>query len=205
MRFRRRLFNGLAALSLLICVSMAGLWMRSYWKEDWFEWAGEHSRVDVISSRGQFFVSWVNEGPGIGSTTGFDFYSEQATVRPSVDLRAQRQIEFVGFGAVADNRLVPLYGLFLPTWFLAIVFAFVPSVWLRMQRNVRQSLTSICAECGYDLRATPDRCPECGTVPAKKGAVRFKGTGDLRGQRRFKGTGPNAIQIVHKFAPRRAL
>jgi hypothetical protein len=52
-----------------------------------------------------------------------------------------------------------------PTWVPAGIFAIAPVVaWRRWIRRRRARASGCCPTCGYDLRATPERCPECGTV-----------------------------------------
>ncbi|HEV2296466.1 MAG TPA: hypothetical protein VGR35_21660 [Tepidisphaeraceae bacterium] len=53
------------------------------------------------------------------------------------------------FTAPGRHKLVVRAGLFL----------------VQRLRAQRRPCTGRCARCGYDLRATPERCPECGAVP----------------------------------------
>jgi hypothetical protein len=52
-----------------------------------------------------------------------------------------------------------------PVWLLILLSGIGPAwSWARYYRRPRPGL---CARCGYDLRATPQRCPECGAVAAQ--------------------------------------
>jgi len=54
-----------------------------------------------------------------------------------------------------------------PDWFLAVLAAILPAwratAWYTARRRTRLANRAVCAQCGYDMRATPQRCPECGT------------------------------------------
>jgi hypothetical protein len=190
----RRLFAGSSALSLLLCGATCALWIRSYWVRDDLsrDAYGSKSgfvfhRAQLLSSgRGELALAYrgytnsdpavVNAMPSASGTAATDWhtYPAQDTVGGPL-LPNNLTLSRSGFAILVERRRASGYygergfAVRLPHWSLFVATAVLPTLLLLHHwRDIRQkSRIGLCARCGYDLRATPDRCPECGRVPTK--------------------------------------
>ena len=162
MRGRTRLI--LAAVNLLITVPTLVLWQwqirseSAAWKQYYQRLQDASARWDAASARRDAHER--TRGPVPDPA-----FNDRARELDNEDLRAGAETVRLGNASPPPRRsnwpyLAAVYLAMLPTW---IVTAIV--TW-REWRKKRRSQAGLCPDCGYDLRASPERCPECGAAPA---------------------------------------
>ena len=70
---------------------------------------------------------------------------------------------------VDNNRRAHRVVLMRYSWLVGLTLV-LPAVWGARRYATWRVVQGRCTRCGYDLRATPERCPECGTVPSRASA-----------------------------------
>jgi hypothetical protein len=151
---RRRLFNLAAAVSLLLCLGAVGLGVRSVYRKDKLEYVSATGRlVLLISTSGRLDVMYNPSWPG---EEGFTHIRGLPSGVGATDYSRR----FLGFGGRREPNGRGFVNV--PYWFIALVCAVLPMLTIRAAVRRRKARPGVCTTCGYDLRATPDRCPECG-------------------------------------------
>jgi hypothetical protein len=175
---RRRLFALTAILSLAIAIIVATLWTWSYYTR-WSRIEATSRRVIVVPDAS--FVKIQYRGLLFESGNVIVYRYRDAALEAAREshtwefndrvvgrnLRAPGQWLWVAsepgvFGAA--NAYVEIG---VRAWIVVALFAVLPSWWcVTIIGGSRDKRRGLCLKCGYDLRATPQRCPECGHAAA---------------------------------------
>ena len=170
---RRKLSTSAAIVSLLLCAATAGVAVRSYWVCETFVYnssldGGGRARahvVDVVFGAATFGRSDLEVA---GRAYGPGFKHETRSAREVNDPREGWR-RWLGFEFRRESGWTTLT---LPLWLFAAVCSIAPARWVLLRRRDRRRRRGLlCVDCGYDLRGSPGRCPECGAVSQSPAAA----------------------------------
>jgi hypothetical protein len=185
---KRHLLNVANVLSLLLFAATALAWVRSYWAGDYLSWsqpsdeAGIKMQVEwmVQSGGGGLMVERVGttldarDGPPAARPLEWQKLVPPPTVGGGAHLPGfwqRRGFDYRVTGPLTEPGRVRHQVAAMPLWFPPLLCAAAAApgatAWRRRRRRVRRAAAGACLRCGYDLRATPGRCPECGTTPRR--------------------------------------
>lgn len=183
----RRLFTIPAALSLAFCLAAVGVGLNSYAVERQCLWFRPGSEVWVGVTRGRLEIRGEVLEPAVrnrdilllGRHRDLGIYLVSRPDRsgagfpfPITGLRRNKPAPVIEqaswpLGFAWHREVEPAgtcrYQLTAPWWALPPALAVVPAACLRRAFiRARRKRQRRCLDCGYDLRASADRCPECG-------------------------------------------
>jgi hypothetical protein len=185
----RRLFTLLSGLSLVLCVGTVSLWARGAYEfvnGTYIRSPRQDASVEVS------FTASSYSGTLLFELTRQDFgpvYLRGLTPLEMQQFHAWYPVGMRWYAAGRDQTIllnVPNTGfqamhyadtsrpgrrydnwvLGVRAWMAMALLLLMPAVWVkRFCKSRRARRHGLCPACGYDLRATPERCPECGRVP----------------------------------------
>jgi hypothetical protein len=163
---KRRILNILAAVSLVLALAVAGLWIRSYFVNDYVHWH-HYKNGSVDSLKGTLSVSsyvygGVYRPPPVDIPIPMPTWTYGVAQRPAKNFGGRRPRWYI-IGWEEGPTFNGYFGwtLTVPYWLLFGLVSIAP-IWRFRKRATGAPAEAICPTCTYHLRASKGECPKCG-------------------------------------------